>query len=597
MSNNEHNNKILEAALKYHDMGWTVLPAEKGKKHPIVSWKEYQYKKPTREQIIEWFKDGKSNIFLVTGKISGICVVDVDKNKNGDLSDEAEELTRKLPLTLTSITGGGGFHYFFKYPARKDLGNFVGKIPGIDFRGEGGGVILPPSIHESGNEYFFDIVEDFDQCNLWEFISELPYELFKDCFEDKKPSLIVGESFNNIKIAEGKRNAILMHYAGSIFKQFANRPDFAKLLIKALNNEVCDPPLTMDELEKTILTSSTKYHPLKDKNLISWIKPLSIKEILEKEFEKDKYIVDRLIPLKGTTVISGEAGHYKTWNVLDISTSVASGGLYLNHFSTLPGPVWIIDKENIISQLKDRLNLLGATIEMPIFVSSTNSFVLDPFSRDAIIDIATKNSIQLIVFDSLRRIFAGDENNSNEVSQAFELINSLHDVGLSVLITHHHKKTQTGQSLSSSNKMRGSSDILASIDSHLIIQKVNNDTLYFEQNKSRYDFAIEPFTVSIATDGDSYVKFNYSGESNIKQGKSVRAKQAILEVILSKKGDWVSRKEILEEVSNIAGCNSDLVDEKLKELLDKGRLESKKDHSNASGRLFYRIKPFNSEAS
>ncbi len=53
-----------------------------------------------------------------------------------------------LPETRRSKTAGGGLHYFFAYPQDTNTyGNVVGLKGqiGIDIRGEGGYVVLPPS--------------------------------------------------------------------------------------------------------------------------------------------------------------------------------------------------------------------------------------------------------------------------------------------------------------------------------------------------------------------------------------------------------------------------------------------------------------------
>jgi hypothetical protein len=47
-------------------------------------------------------------------------------------------------------TGGGGWHLLF---APTGLGNRVGVLPRVDWRGQGGLVVAPPSRHATGNHY------------------------------------------------------------------------------------------------------------------------------------------------------------------------------------------------------------------------------------------------------------------------------------------------------------------------------------------------------------------------------------------------------------------------------------------------------------
>lgn len=45
----------LENALKYLEKGFSVIPIKPNKK-PYISWEEFQARRATREEIIEWWK-------------------------------------------------------------------------------------------------------------------------------------------------------------------------------------------------------------------------------------------------------------------------------------------------------------------------------------------------------------------------------------------------------------------------------------------------------------------------------------------------------------------------------------------------------------
>src|SRR3989344_6674911 len=98
---------LKEAALKYLSKGWSIFPVNPTDKKPIVDWKQYQDRLPTVEELNEsWTKWSWANIGLVTGKISGVSVVDVDP-RNGGTTDN-------LPETVQSETGGGRSHHFYQ---------------------------------------------------------------------------------------------------------------------------------------------------------------------------------------------------------------------------------------------------------------------------------------------------------------------------------------------------------------------------------------------------------------------------------------------------------------------------------------------------
>lgn len=60
-----------------------------------------------------------------------------------------------MPDTLEAVTGSRGRRFDFQHPG-VTVPNMVGLLPGIDARGDGGLVVAPPSIHVSGNHYFWD---------------------------------------------------------------------------------------------------------------------------------------------------------------------------------------------------------------------------------------------------------------------------------------------------------------------------------------------------------------------------------------------------------------------------------------------------------
>lgn len=100
---------------------------------------------------------------MATGSRSGVVVVDVDFDKGG-----FETLTALIyqheewPVTPAVRTGGGGLHFFFRHPEGAEIRNDAGKKfgPGIDVRGEGGYVLLPPSTHATRRVYEWEGGED-----------------------------------------------------------------------------------------------------------------------------------------------------------------------------------------------------------------------------------------------------------------------------------------------------------------------------------------------------------------------------------------------------------------------------------------------------
>jgi hypothetical protein len=80
----------------------------------------------------------------------GIIAIDVDGPWS--LLTELEAKLGPLPPTMTGRTGGGGFHLLFRVSVT--LRNTAGRLaPHIDTRADGGQIVAPPSIHQSGVRY------------------------------------------------------------------------------------------------------------------------------------------------------------------------------------------------------------------------------------------------------------------------------------------------------------------------------------------------------------------------------------------------------------------------------------------------------------
>ena len=139
----------LQAALRYCDKGFSVIPIRPDKK-PFVQWTDFQKRRATKEEIKKWFSQWpKANVGIVTGKISGVFVIDCD-------SQEAyEKIQAMLPeCFLTAIVKTPrGYHLYFAYASENTISNAAGILPGVDIRGEGGYAIAPPSVNTEGKAY------------------------------------------------------------------------------------------------------------------------------------------------------------------------------------------------------------------------------------------------------------------------------------------------------------------------------------------------------------------------------------------------------------------------------------------------------------
>ncbi len=118
-------------------------------KHP--STEHGFYDATTDARIIRsWRED--HNLAIATGKDSGIFVVDVDP-RNGGLITLAllERQHGPFQREAVVVSGGGGLHFYYAYPARgARIGKGTGVFgPGVDLLGNGASITAPPSRHKS----------------------------------------------------------------------------------------------------------------------------------------------------------------------------------------------------------------------------------------------------------------------------------------------------------------------------------------------------------------------------------------------------------------------------------------------------------------
>jgi hypothetical protein len=142
----------LQAALAYAAAGWSIVPAATAGKRALVAWRQWQGAAPDPELLAAWFaRWPKANLAVVTGRVSGIVVVDVDPRHHGDAAlAELEDHHGPLPLEAVVATPAGGQHLYLRHPGRR-VGNSNGRIGrGVDVRGDGGLALLPPSRRTDG---------------------------------------------------------------------------------------------------------------------------------------------------------------------------------------------------------------------------------------------------------------------------------------------------------------------------------------------------------------------------------------------------------------------------------------------------------------
>jgi putative DNA primase/helicase len=134
--------------------GWSLIPLKPRDKSPAIpSWTAYQHRPASYDQLETWFAPPRGwNVGVVTGRVSGIFVIDCD---SPDALQWAEE---HLPPCDLRVRTAKGVHLYLPYSGDRPMRNkvrvrFGGRPLDLDFRAEGGYVVGPGSTHPSGHFY------------------------------------------------------------------------------------------------------------------------------------------------------------------------------------------------------------------------------------------------------------------------------------------------------------------------------------------------------------------------------------------------------------------------------------------------------------
>ena len=239
---------MLTAALDYIAQGFAVFPCKLDKR-PLTA---NGLKDATKLQIRAteyWQKWPTASIAITT---DGLVVLDFDK-AHGGYESKVQFETRygRLPRTRAHQTGGGGLHLLYRNPNGRGVRNTVGLagFSGIDLRGDGGYIIVPPSPHPSGNSYL--LTDDHPIIDASIPLMEL--------LKKRHTPLPQASGPEGMPIPERLRNDTLTRLAGSMRHKGLGYEVILAALLKT-NELQCQPPLEVAEVER-IAKSVSRYAP------------------------------------------------------------------------------------------------------------------------------------------------------------------------------------------------------------------------------------------------------------------------------------------------------------------------------------------------
>lgn len=273
MNQTERERQLLSSALWYaREKGFSVIPV-KADKRPFIAWEKFQKEKANEEQIRQWWGEEfkGANIGIVTGKISGLTVLD---------ADSADGFAALLPhiagINTPSAQTPKGRHLYFS--CVDGLGNKGRFMTDCDVRSEGGYVLAPPSII-SGKKYAWvkgsHIKDTPFALAPPSLISIFALSLYRrDVMPTETPEspplhAVTSVTNRNIDFNEGSRDETMFHVANYLLKGGMPIGE-AEQFLSIIAAKVCNPPFSERDVSIKI-QSALKRVRTRERNLASEI--------------------------------------------------------------------------------------------------------------------------------------------------------------------------------------------------------------------------------------------------------------------------------------------------------------------------------------
>ena len=255
------NRAGIEAHLQaYLDLGLTPIPLHG--KIPVVKWLRGSWNPKTLDDLQPYMP--RSNWGVRTGGNFAVIDLDTKESYYQFIAENAEKLPTNTPIVKT----GRGYHIWFRptEPLR-DM-----HFEGIDLKGEGGQVVVPPSIHpKTGQRYKFirPPKGDIPELDIGELV--FPELKKRDNPRANKPRssrAITGNytdrprfDYDDIKdgVDDGGRTTALVRYVGHLIWRGLSKDEILTLATEW--NENNRPPMTEEKVEFTVNDCYQRYAP------------------------------------------------------------------------------------------------------------------------------------------------------------------------------------------------------------------------------------------------------------------------------------------------------------------------------------------------
>lgn len=568
-------------------LGFVVMPVKKDKRPVLTKWTADDF--TVDEETLNTHFDKGEQLGIVTGKRSGITVIDIDFITDGVFGTDPNI----FPETYTVRTPSGALQKYYEYCA--DIAQSqkgIEKYPCVDIRNDGGQVVSPPSLMEYTKTYSNGEVKEIKagytvvKGKITE-LSPFPIELFtkytkqekkeiqpfenkgrpgdefestvsweqilapfgwKSSYTDKTGSLHwtrpnkKGEATSaTTRLVDG-RERLFVFSTNSEFESYdaGKQNSYTKLTAYAKLNHNGDFNSAIYSLREQGYGIKT----VEEKPIVGGARFTSLSCLMEKDFPPCHFALEPFFETNAINMISAPPNHWKSWSLLDMALDISVGTKWLDVFKTEKQKVLIVNEEDTEQAVQQRMKLLSAVDRgTDVFFLVMTGYKLTKENAVDIILECKKNDITLVMFDSLRSIHNANENDSTAMQEVMDNLKMFIREKITVVFTHHHKKKpqKDAGSIDDAETTRGSTAINAAVSGHISLEEEKREEETFvviKHLKSKATGKLAPFDVKIKIDLNKSVEFEYADAHIPDFIASQKATNEILKILELEKDRW-----------------------------------------------------------
>lgn len=439
MSPVSRHEELKDAALKYWDEGWFVIPCSSGTKIPLVKWGAGA-KRPTREHLERfWADESKSAPDIALKLDKKHVILDFDpKNEPKllapDAAAPAQELMRE---TRSSRTPSGGLHVWY----RTDAPQRPVSYKGLDILTQGRMVLVPPSAGRSWNAESPAVAKQLSGDQVQAKV-EWAIKTF-GIDHTAGDGGLAREMLTSLEpIPVHLRNHTLAAIAG-VLRSAGFRGNRLEAALAGLAEYVTEQP------ENDKLTMEDIGHIAQS---IDWRNPRPFEGDAFTRYEYDTatpppklhWMIRDFLPAEGITSLFGLGKQGKSYIAMEILRCLALCEPFLGlAVPKQPMHVLYVDWEKRGSSLKRRLHAM--TTGTPLHVTVLEPHKALPDMLDILTAEVALGGFDLVIIDSLTiALMQGD------VKEAWVVIPALFglgNIGVPVFALDHTPKPQVGQAI------------------------------------------------------------------------------------------------------------------------------------------------------